>query len=167
MNENDDGRFWWIDQYSTRHSGEVNFRLELASSPPLTKTETLPYIDISLPLLFFGTPGKHKQYAQDAFDSCITKEAPWGYLRLLYEDPKLALSNLLLPLGIISGLVGFFVWRMPLSSLRFPCRKLGWPTPDDFNHRVEAKAGWVERVFSDTLREDYGVMQHDVIDLSK
>jgi hypothetical protein len=84
---------------------------------------------------------------------------------LFFADPKIALANFGMPASIFATFIGFFVWRAPLSWLRFPCKILRWPTPDDFNNSCQARNAWVERGFSETLFE-MGINKTDILELS-
>jgi hypothetical protein len=99
------------------------------------------------------------------YNECTTYERPWSYSQLFFADPKIALANFGLPASIFATFIGFFVWRAPLSWLRFPCKILRWPTPDDFNNSCQARNAWVERVFSETLF-DMGINKTDILELS-
>jgi hypothetical protein len=111
---------------------------------------------------------KDKQLSQkllDYYDQCTTYERPWSYSQLFFADPKIALANFGMPASIFATFIGFFVWRAPLSWLRFPCKILRWPTPDDFNNSCQARNAWVERGFSETLFE-MGINKTDILELS-
>lgn len=85
---------------------------------------------------------------------------------LFCKDFRLGMMHLGLPIGIMAGVIGFFVWRMPKSWLRFPCRWLRWKTPDDFETDVESKNGWLERCLLNTVLHDhFEVDRGDIIDL--
>jgi hypothetical protein len=101
----------------------------------------------------------------NTFDKATTYEKPWSYRKLFFADPKIAFSNFGMPASIFATFIGFFVWRAPLSWLRFPCKILRWPTPDDFNNSCQARNAWVERVFSETLF-DMGINKTDILELS-
>lgn len=100
-----------------------------------------------------------------AFDKSTTWHSSWSPIGLFFADPKVALFSLGMPCGIIAALVGAVVWRMPQTLMRFPCRWLNWPTPHDFNDNAVNRNGWVERVLTQTLEEDFGVARADIIDL--
>jgi len=93
-----------------------------------------------------------------------THHPPISYFTLLRSDPKGSLMHLLTPLGIIGGIVGFIVWRTPKAWLRYPCRFLGWITPEDFNSQSMARTGRVVRLLSLTLHE-YGFDRSKISEL--
>jgi hypothetical protein len=114
---------------------------------------------------FFSLDKDLQQIILNTFDKATTFEKPWSYRKLFFADPKIALANLGMPASIFATFIGFFVWRAPLSWLRFPCKILRWPTPDDFNNSCQARNAWVERVFSETLFE-MGINKTDILELS-
>lgn len=99
-----------------------------------------------------------------AFDRATTYQEPWSILQLLRADPRTALFNIGMPATILAGVFGFLVWRAPRSWLRFPCRLLGWITPDDFNSKAIARNAWVERQLSKTLTS-FGVGRGQITEL--
>ncbi len=83
-----------------------------------------------------------------------------------YEvDPKLFITSLAGPPSIIAGLVGAVLLLIPKTALRHPCRWLGWPTPDEFLNAAMAHAGWVHRILSDMLLQQFGVSRDRIIEL--
>lgn len=111
-----------------------------------------------------GYDGELDRRLGAAFDRATSYVAPWSISRLAREDPRTALFNLGMPVTILASLVGFLVWRAPRSWLRFPCRLLRWPTPDDFDAKAVARNAWVERQVSKSLAE-FGVGRSQVTEL--
>ena len=110
-------------------------------------TEHLPQVDL-FTRASLGCPSVER-----IIRSCARWQRPWSYMGLFMADPRGGLMNVLAPCGIIGSIVGFFVWRSPKSWLRYPCRALGWLTPDDFNSEAIARNGRVVRVLSLTLQQ--------------
>jgi hypothetical protein len=86
---------------------------------------------------------------------------PWTYWQLFKADPMLALSNLAMVPPIIAGLIGLLLYLIPHSLVNYPCRWLGWPTPERFTNTALALNSWAERVLSDVLLHEYGVQEGD------
>jgi hypothetical protein len=114
---------------------------------------------------FFSLDKDLQQIILNTFDKATIFDKPWSFPKLFFADPKIALANFGMPASIFATFIGFFVWRAPLSWLRFPCKILRWPTPDDFNNSCQARNAWVERVFSETLFE-MGINKTDILELS-
>ena len=91
------------------------------------------------------------------FDHHTTWYPPMTTLQLFRADPRGALFNFSVPISIIAALVGIFVWRSPLSWLRFPCRCLGWILPDDYNDSAVSRMAGIKHLFSVSLRSNFGV----------
>jgi hypothetical protein len=128
------------------------------------------FLSMPLSILVSGNSNPDTERIQKAlfshFDECTTYHPPISSFALFNKDPRMGMMHLGLPLGIMAGVIGFFVWRMPQSWLRFPCRWLGWMTPEDFEASVEGKNGWLERcLLSTVLHEHFEVDRSDIIDL--
>lgn len=75
--------------------------------------------------------------------------------QLLKADPRGALFNFSMPVTIIMGVVGFFIWKRSQPSwLHFPCRRLHWIYPDDYNNRAISSMASLKRVFIESLSSD-------------
>ncbi|MBR5415690.1 MAG: hypothetical protein IK105_07135 [Thermoguttaceae bacterium] len=108
-------------------------------------------------------PDMAKEIA-NVFDHHTTWYPPMTMMQLFRADPRNAMFNFSLPISIIAALVGFWIWRSPLSWLRFPCRLLGWVFPDDYNDAAIARMAGVKRIFDETLK-NYGITRDQADEL--
>lgn len=99
--------------------------------------------------------------AQKAYAASVVEIPPWSIQKLYFADPSLGTRHLGGPLAAIGFGIGALLWFVPISWLRFPCKFLGWPSPDEFNGMVQARNAWVERVLSDVLLHEFGVQEGD------
>lgn len=163
--QNDDSYFASIVPGSVIPLGEIQAQVLHTTHVQRPDIFTLP-----LSVLITNRQSPDERSAQKRlfqyFDESTTYHPPISAIGLFRKDPRMGMVNLGLPLGIMSGILGFFVWRMPKSWLRFPCRWLGWMTPDDFETSMEGKNGWLERcLLSTVLHEHFEVDRSDIIDL--
>jgi len=119
----------------------------IARAGPLMWSEHLSQVDL------FTQASFSRPSVERIIRSCARWQRPWSYMGLFMADPRGGLMNVLAPCGIIGSIVGFFVWRSPKSWLRYPCKALGWLTPDDFNSEAIARNGRIVRVLSLTLQQ--------------
>ena len=108
-------------------------------------------------------PDMAKEIAK-VFDHHTTWHPPMTMMQLFRADPRNALFNFSLPISIIAALVGFWVWRSPLSWLRFPCRLLGWVFPEDYNDAAIARMAGIKRLFTVSLN-NFGVTKDQIDEL--
>lgn len=109
-------------------------------------------------------PDMKKEIAK-VFDHHTTWHPPMTTLQLFRADPRGALFNFSVPISIIAALVGIFVWRSPLSWLRFPCRRLGWILPDDYNDSAVSRMAGMKHLFSASLFDNFGVTTDQIDEL--
>lgn len=62
-------------------------------------------------------------------------------------DVHAVLWIMMIPMGLISTLCWFAAKHIHPSIIRILCRRLDWPTPDEFRAFVGGHAGFVRRVF--------------------
>jgi hypothetical protein len=109
-----------------------------------------------------GEPGSELEAVINAaYESSLTAHSPWGLAQLFWADPKLGAFHVGIPASLIAGAVFAALYFLPPGWLRFPCRWLGWPTPDEFENMVAGHTAWTERVLSDTLLHGFGVQEGD------
>lgn len=99
------------------------------------------------------------------FDRNTTWTPPMSTIELARADPRGTLLNFSYPILIFAALLSFFIWRSPLSWLRFPCRLFGLVLPDDFNNRASAGCARIRGMVSDLL-EEHGVGKESIIELN-
>lgn len=137
----------------------------LGQDPCMFSSEHLEAVDVRGILAdFFSEDSALQKTIVRTFDQSTDWNPPWSYRRLLVADPRIAMTNFGVPTALIAAGVGFFVWRMPRTLLRYPCRRLGWPTPDEFDEHCMTKFGRVKGDISRVL-EEQGVTRADIDDL--
>ena len=131
----------------------------------LFQTETVKEVALGEAVLSWASnsPEQQKEFLS-IYDASTSWRAPWSLAQLFMADPRSALSNFGMPASLMAAAIGFFVWRAPLSWLRFPCWCLRWITPDDFNGEAMAANAGVKRVFVGVL-SDRGITLDQMDDL--
>ncbi len=87
---------------------------------------------------------------------------PWRVIDYFCADPICSLHcTAVVPLVLAIAAAGMTL-LIPRAAFRYPCRWLGWPTPDEIDAAVHACKRWVERLLGQCLPSNYGVGTNDL-----
>lgn len=84
-----------------------------------------------------ATPGATSPYR---------RVTPWRVIDYFCVDPICFLQHTALVPLILAGAAAGMTLLIPRAAYRYPCRWLGWPTPDEIDAAVQASKGWVEHL---------------------
>lgn len=87
----------------------------------------------------------------------IQRSEPWGLGDYFRKDPVLFLTSIGKWPALLVAAVGVGLAFLPRSAIAYPCRLLGWPTPEDFDSEVESKLSWVQARMSEMLFAQYHI----------
>jgi hypothetical protein len=77
--------------------------------------------------------------------------------QLVRNDPQLAFTGFVLPLGVMVAAIGALTYWLPNEAFNIPCRLLGWPAPKSIDAFIRANVGEVRAVVNQTLFERWRV----------
>lgn len=101
--------------------------------------------------------GERVRMSRGGGPSGVERNRPWQLTDYFRKDPVLFLTSIGKWPALFVAAVGIGLAFLPRSTMAYPCRWLGWPTPDDFDSEVEAKLSWVQARMSQMLFAEHHI----------
>jgi len=91
----------------------------------------------------------------------------WTLVDFAVKDPKLFIERVAGIPTMIAAAIGFVLFKIPKDLLRYPCKWLGWPTPEKFRNEAISHSGRIQKTLANVLSQVFDIYEGDVNKLSE